>query len=75
MPGDVQFTLGEMSGKLDTLIRRFDDVKQDVEVKHAGHEVRIRALEQWKWLVMGAAAAAGGSVGLIAQKLLGVTHG
>lgn len=75
MAGDMQFTLGEMSGKLDTLIQRFDEVKKDGEARHASLDLRVRALEKWKWLVMGAAAAAGGSVGLVSQKILGALNG
>jgi hypothetical protein len=71
---DMQFALGEMSGKLDTLIQRFDEVKKDSADRFASFEVRVRALEHWKWLLVGAATAAGGGAGLLAQKLLGALN-
>lgn len=47
-----------MNAKLDLLLAGKDD-----------HETRLRSLEQFKWLVVGAAAIAGGSAGSLAQYL------
>lgn len=46
--------------KLDSVIRRGDD-----------HESRLRRLERALWLATGAAAAGGGLVGSIAQRIMG----
>lgn len=54
----VEAQLAVINTKLDLLITTRDD-----------HETRLRSLEQFKWLLMGAAAAIGGSAGAIADRL------
>lgn len=39
--------------------------------KLADHEVRLRGLERWRWLMTGIAAAGGGAIGAAATTLLG----
>ena len=58
--GSVETQLAVISTKLDVLIEQRSD-----------HEVRIRALERFKWLLAGAALAGGGAAGSIAAKLIG----
>ena len=64
---------------VDGIYKRFDDLKADLAAISAAvaehpktcpqikimekHEERIRAIEKWRWLVTGAAAAAGGTIG------------
>lgn len=55
----VEAQLAAINVKLDLLITGKDD-----------HEVRLRALEQFKWLVVGASAAAGGGAGALVSRLL-----
>ena len=52
--------LAVISTKLDLLIEQRSD-----------HEGRLRSLEQFKWALMGACVAGGGSAGAVAAKLLG----
>lgn len=54
----VEAQLAAINVKLDLLITGKDD-----------HETRLRALEQFKWVIVGAAAVIGGSAGAIAQHL------
>lgn len=56
----VAVILARMEGKLDRLV----DDKRD-------HETRIRALEKKVWAAAGAAAAAGGAIGVLGQSILG----
>lgn len=42
----------------------------DLKTKVDQHEDRIRSLEQFKWLFIGAAGAAGGSAGAIVSRFL-----
>lgn len=50
----VEAQLAAINVKLDLLIAGKDD-----------HETRLRALEQFKWVVLGAAAVCGGSAGAL----------
>lgn len=59
MVDPVAVHLAVINTKLDTLIDNGSD-----------HEVRLRSLESFKWLLVGAATAAGGSAGAIAAQLL-----
>lgn len=52
--------LAVISTKLDILIEQRND-----------HEGRLRSLEQFKWALLGACVAGGGSAGAIAARLLG----
>lgn len=52
----VEVQLAVMNAKLDLLLAGKDD-----------HETRLRSLEQFKWVVVGAAAIFGGSAGAISQ--------
>lgn len=53
----VEAQLAAINVKLDLLIAGKDD-----------HETRLRSLEQFKWLFIGASAAAGGSAGAIVSR-------
>lgn len=57
-PVSVEAQLAVINTKLDLLIAGKDD-----------HETRLRSLEQFKWVVVGAAALMGGSAGAISQYL------
>lgn len=50
----VEAQLAAINVKLDLLIAGKDD-----------HETRLRSLEQFKWVVLGAAAVCGGSAGAL----------
>lgn len=54
----VEAQLAVINTKLDLLIAGKDD-----------HETRLRSLEQFKWVFVGAAAMVGGSAGAISQYL------
>lgn len=58
--GSVETQLAVINTKLDVLIEQRGD-----------HEARIRALEQFKWLLVGASVTGGGAAGGIVAKLLG----
>jgi hypothetical protein len=55
---DVRITLARMEGKLDTLV-----------TGHADHETRLRRVERFLWLAVGASAVAGGAAGKLAGLL------
>lgn len=55
----VEAQLATISVKLDLLLAGKDD-----------HEVRLRSLEQFKWILMGAAAAVGGTAGAIVDRIV-----
>lgn len=55
-PPSVETQLALINLKLDTLIEQRTD-----------HESRLRALERFRWLVVGAAVVAGGLAGEIAR--------
>lgn len=65
MPPDIQFMLGEMNAKLDTLVRGRDEDRKEVEKLRD----RISDLEAFKWKVLGAAAALGGLGGVFSKVL------
>lgn len=53
---DTVERLARIETKLDMLLTRLTD-----------HETRLRALEAWRWLQVGAAAAAGGAASKLVQ--------
>ena len=55
----VEAQLAAINEKLDLLIAGKDD-----------HESRLRSLEQFKWVLLGAAAAAGGSAGALVDRII-----
>ena len=55
----VETQLGIINTKLDVLIEQRSD-----------HEVRIRSLEQFKWLIAGGALTGGGAAGGLVAKLI-----
>lgn len=57
---EVLERLVRIETKLDAAISRADD-----------HETRIRRMERMLWLAAGAATAAGGVLGTIAQQIMG----
>ena len=63
MPPDIQFMLGEMNAKLDTLARGRDEDRKTVEKLRE----QIERLEAFKWRLLGAAAAIGGFGGFITE--------
>lgn len=58
--GDVKTELALVNQKLDFLI-------EQTNVRGADHEQRLRSLEQFKWLVLGASAGIGGLSGWLAN--------
>lgn len=54
----IEAQLAVINVKLDLLIAGRDD-----------HEIRLRKLEQFKWVMVGAAAAAGGLAGRLSSIL------
>lgn len=54
-PSSVEAQLAVINTKLDLLITTRDD-----------HEIRLRKIEQFKWVLVGLAAAAGGVAGNLA---------
>lgn len=58
--GEVLERLTRIEVKLDAQLARADD-----------HETRIRRMERMLWLAAGAATAAGGVLGTIAQQIMG----
>lgn len=57
-PQSVETQLAIINTKLDVLIATRDD-----------HETRLRKLEQFKWVLLGVAAASGGVAQAIASQL------
>jgi hypothetical protein len=57
---EVLDRLVRIETKLDAQLTRSDD-----------HEGRLRRLERALWLVTGAAAAGGGAIGALAQRVMG----
>lgn len=55
----VEAQLAAINVKLDLLIAGKDD-----------HEVRLRTLEQFKWVLVGFATAAGGASGAIVDRIV-----
>ena len=69
-PGSIVITPKEFyDGVRDDIaaIREAVSPLPDLKVKTDDHESRLRRLEQFKWLMVGAAAAAGGSAGALAK--------
>lgn len=57
-PQSVETQLAIINTKLDVLITTRDD-----------HETRLRKLEQFKWVLLGVAAASGGVAQAVASQL------
>lgn len=57
---------GEVMAKLDAIHGAINDIRNNTSAL----EARIRILENWRWWVMGAAAAIGGTSSVIASKIL-----
>lgn len=57
-PQSVETQLAIINTKLDVLIATRDD-----------HETRLRKLEQFKWVLLGVAAASGGVAQAVASQL------
>ena len=67
-----------LSTKLDSLADRMEPRAADVEARlrvlegdrpDPSHEARLSKLEQWRWLITGAAAAGGGAAGWLTSTL------
>lgn len=60
---DSQYELGKIIGELKTEIHaltdKIDELKNEISLNLRDHEVRIRSLEQWRYLIVGAGAASG----------------
>lgn len=67
MPPDMQFLLGEMNSKLDTLIKRADEDRNATQEKLKTLTDRVQKLEMWRWLMAGAAAALGGGASFLTK--------
>lgn len=76
----VETQLAVINTKLDILIEQRSDHEGRLRAieeivlpadKLADRDRRIRSLEQFKWLLAGAALAGGGSAGAVAAKFLG----
>lgn len=65
MPPDLQYLLGEMNAKLDTLIQRTNEDRKASERL----EQRVTKLEALRWTLFGAASALGGTAGLLTRLL------
>ena len=65
---DTTRTLIERLAVIET---KLDMFLSSQEAHHADHEARIRRLERWKLLSMGAAAAVGGAAGKIVPMIGG----
>lgn len=85
MDPDAVQLLTRLEVKVDSLLARDDDHEARLRAlehraatpheqhtdKLADHEIRLRGLERWRWLVTGIAAAGGGAVGAAATTFLG----
>jgi hypothetical protein len=60
-----------VEAQLALLHRDVKEVKELVTGVTQDHESRIRKLEQFKWLVLGAATASAGGAGAVVAQLLG----
>lgn len=72
-PGSIVITPKEFyDGVRDDIaaIRQAVSPLPDLKLTVNEHDTRIRSLEQFKWLIVGAAAAAGGSAGALVARLL-----
>lgn len=58
-PQSIEAQLAVINTKLDLLITTRDD-----------HEIRLRKIEQFKWVLVGIAAAVGGVAGNVAPTLV-----
>jgi hypothetical protein len=63
VPPDLQFMLGEMNAKLDTLIQRTNEDRKTT----ARLEARVARLEAWRWVLTGAATMLGGGAGYLVK--------
>lgn len=58
-PTALAFALGEIKGTVENLRTDIKEWKTETGTKTGDLETRMRALEKWKWMVAGAAAAGG----------------
>lgn len=63
MPQDIEFQLGQIVAKLDTLISRTEEDRTAV----AALEVRVQKLEALAWKVAGAATVLGAGAGFLTK--------
>jgi hypothetical protein len=59
------YLLGQMNAKLDTLIQRSHEDRETI-VKLTS---RVERLEAWRWMLIGAATAAGSAASLITKAI------
>jgi hypothetical protein len=60
---DASFLLGKMDAKLDALLTRSEATEKRLEEL----DKRVRALEQFRWMIFGGALALGGAGGWLAH--------
>ncbi len=53
-----------------TLTTKLDQLTHTLQPRHEDVEARLRVLEQWRWLMTGAAMAVGGAAGSVAGFLV-----
>jgi hypothetical protein len=63
--GQIQFLLGKMDSKIDTLLKANEEAKQHT----ISLELRIAKLESWHWKMVGAGTAASAFVSFIIKYL------
>lgn len=60
-----EYLLGQMNAKLDTLITRSNEDRETISKLDA----RVQKLEAWRWTMIGAAVAGGGTAGWLSKIL------
>jgi Mg/Co/Ni transporter MgtE len=68
----TRVTLAQVYSLLQETAKKFDSLA-DVPSKVDDHEVRIRAIEKYLWIWIGAAAVLGAGAGQVIQRLFGVS--
>lgn len=68
MAEDTQFMLGTLNAKLDAVLRSLEDHKTEITKRYDDHDRRLRALEQWRWMVVGAGAAGGSAMSFLLNR-------
>lgn len=56
--------------QLALLRRDVGKMKSLLEIRGTDHEARLRKLEQFKWIILGAATASAGGVGALVAQVL-----
>jgi hypothetical protein len=59
--------LVKLNERAEMTFRRVDELKGTIEMRQANHDDRLRALEQARWMMLGAAAAFGAIASVVVQ--------